>query len=41
VTNRSAGTVTGFRLNTATGELTAMPSSPFAAGNHPDFLATF
>jgi 6-phosphogluconolactonase (cycloisomerase 2 family) len=41
VTNRSAGTVTGFRLNAATGELTAMPSSPFAVGNHPDFLATF
>jgi len=41
VTNRSAGTVTGFKRNAATGELTPMSASPFPAGNSPDFLATF
>jgi len=32
VSNRNAGTVSGFRIDEATGALTAVPGSPFAAG---------
>ena len=41
VANGSAGTVTGFELNIATGGLTPVPGSPFDVGQSADFIATF
>jgi 6-phosphogluconolactonase len=41
VANGSAGTVTGFKLNGATGGLTPMAGSPFAVGGSPNLIATF
>jgi 6-phosphogluconolactonase (cycloisomerase 2 family) len=40
VTNDPGATVSGFRLDAATGGLTPM-SAPFPAGNGPQFIATF
>jgi 6-phosphogluconolactonase len=40
VRNGSAGTVTGFELNGATGGVTPMPGSPFAVRKSADFIAT-
>ena len=41
VANGSAGTVTSFTLNAATGALTPMLGSPFAVGTSADFITTF
>ena len=41
VANDGAGTISGFRLDSTTGALTSMAGSPFPAGNHPQFIATF
>jgi len=38
VANDGAGNVSGFKRNPG-GGLTAIPGSPFAAGNNPDFIA--
>jgi 6-phosphogluconolactonase (cycloisomerase 2 family) len=37
----AAGTVTGFKLNAATGELSPLSTAAFTTGNTPDFLMTF
>jgi len=39
VANDGAGNVSGFKRNPVSGRLTAIPGSPFAAGNKPDFIA--
>jgi DNA-binding beta-propeller fold protein YncE len=39
VGNSSAASVSGYLLDGATGGLTAMASSPFPAGNLPQFIA--
>jgi len=39
VANDGAGSVSGFKRNPMSGRLTAIPGSPFAAGNKPDFVA--
>jgi 6-phosphogluconolactonase (cycloisomerase 2 family) len=41
VTNDAGATVSGFRLDAATGGLTSIANSPFPAGNGPQFVATF
>ena len=41
VANEGAANVSGFTLNASTGALTPMAGSPFPAGNHPEFVATF
>jgi 6-phosphogluconolactonase (cycloisomerase 2 family) len=41
VANDGSADVSGFRLNAATGALTPVASSPFPAGNDPQFIATF
>ncbi|OLD15387.1 MAG: hypothetical protein AUJ01_12260 [Acidobacteria bacterium 13_1_40CM_3_65_5] len=40
VSNRNAGTVSGFRIDEATGTLTAVPGSPFVAGLDASNVAT-
>jgi 6-phosphogluconolactonase len=37
--NAGSANVSGYKLNAANGGLTAIPSSPFAAGTDPDFIA--
>jgi 6-phosphogluconolactonase len=39
VGNGGSANVSGYKLNAANGELTAIPGSPFAAGSQPDFIA--
>jgi 6-phosphogluconolactonase len=39
VGNDGSASISGYKLDSATGGLTAMPGSPFAAGSHPDFIA--
>ena len=39
VGNDGSATISGYKLDAATGELAAIPGSPFAAGNQPDFIA--
>ena len=41
VANDGSADVSGFRLNAASGALTPVASSPFPAGNDPQFIATF
>jgi hypothetical protein len=37
--NDGAASVSGYRLDAATGGLTAISGSPFSAGSQPDFIA--
>lgn len=39
VGNDGSANISGYKLNAENGELTAIPGSPFTAGNHPDFIA--
>jgi len=39
VTNKGAASVSGYQICDACGTLTAMPGSPFPAGNNPAFIA--
>jgi len=41
VANDGAANISGFTLDLLTGALTPMAGSPFPAGNHPKFIATF
>jgi 6-phosphogluconolactonase len=41
VANNGSANVSGFRIDASTGGLTPITGSPFAAGNLPDFIATF
>ncbi len=41
VANNGSANVSGFNFNASTGGLTPIIGSPFAAGNLPDFVATF
>jgi 6-phosphogluconolactonase len=41
VASHGAANIAGFRLDASSGALTPISGSPFPAGNHPDFLATF
>lgn len=41
VANNGSANVSGFRFDASTGGLTPIIGSPFAAGNLPDFVATF
>ena len=41
VRNGTDGTIAGFELDSATGTLTLMSNSPFAAGRSTDFFATY
>jgi hypothetical protein len=36
-----AANISGFTLDLLTGALTPMAGSPFPAGSHPQFIATF
>jgi 6-phosphogluconolactonase len=38
VGNGGSANISGYRLNAANGELTAIPGSPFTAGSQPDFI---
>jgi 6-phosphogluconolactonase (cycloisomerase 2 family) len=37
--NDGSADISGYKLNAANGELTAIPGSPFPAGSQPDFIA--
>jgi 6-phosphogluconolactonase (cycloisomerase 2 family) len=39
VSNRDGGNLSGYSINASTGELTALPGSPFAAGVQPNFTS--
>jgi 6-phosphogluconolactonase len=39
VGNGGSANISGYKLNAANGELTAIPGSPFTAGSQPDFIA--
>ncbi len=41
VANDGSADVSGFRFDASTGGLTPITGSPFPAGNHPGFIATF
>lgn len=41
IANNGLANVSGFRFDASTGGLTVITGSPFAAGNLPDFIATF
>jgi len=40
VGNGGSANISGYKLDTANGRLSAIPGSPFAAGSQPDFIAT-
>jgi 6-phosphogluconolactonase (cycloisomerase 2 family) len=39
VGNGGSANISGYHLDTSNGGLSAIPGSPFAAGNQPDFIA--
>jgi streptogramin lyase len=39
VGNGGSANISGYKLDTANGGLSAIPGSPFAAGSEPDFIA--
>jgi len=39
VTNFGAASVSGYQIDDVGGTLTAVPGSPFPAGNNPAFIA--